>query len=252
MNQANIILRSVEYPSAEGVIDARLAHPSGEGRWPAVIMLTDIVGVRPAYERMIERLAAQGYAVLLPNLYHRVGRAPLFETRPDFGDPETRAYLFGLKDSLTPDRIRSDGAAALDFLAGESVVAAGPVGLSGYCMSGTFALWIAAFFPDRVAAAASFHGGDLATDSPDSPHRLLPAIHAELHIGHADEDPMMPPEMIARFDTAVAESGVRCRSELYAGARHGYAVADSPVYDEAAAERHWAALTDLFARNLKR
>lgn len=251
MSGSDIILRSVEYPSGDGQIDARFAHPAGGEPRPAVIMLTDIIGIRPAYERMIERLAGLGYAVLLPNLYHRVRRAPLFETRPDFSDPAVKAHLFGLKDSLTPDRIRNDGLAALDFLAAQSVVAPGPVGLVGYCMSGTFALWIAAAFPERVAAAASFHGGDLATDSPDSPHRHLSAIRAELHVGHADQDPMMPPEMIAKFDAAVAESGVRCRSELYAGARHGYAVADSPVYDEAAAERHWAAMADLFGRNLK-
>lgn len=251
MSEANAISTSVEYPSGDGPIDARLARPAGEGRWPAVIMLTDIFGVRPVYERMAERLAGQGYAVLLPNLYHRVGRAPLFETRPDFNVPEVRAHMFGLKDSLTRDRIRSDGAAALDFLAAHAAVAPGPVGAVGYCMSGTFALWLAADFPERVGAASSFHGGDLAIDSPDSPHRLLSAIRAELHVGHADQDPMMTPEMIAAFDAAVAGSGVRCQSVLYAGARHGYAIADGPVYDEAAAERHWAAMADLFGRNLK-
>ena len=139
----------------------------------------------------------------------------------------------------------ADGGAYLDELAG---VAEGPVGITGYCMGVRLGVRIAAAHPDRVAALGGFHGGGLVTEEPDSPHRSAPALRAELYLGHADEDPSMSPEQIAAFDAALDEGGVRHRTEVYDGARHGYTMSDTPVYDERATERHFEALFDLLER----
>ncbi len=239
----------VTYPSPEGPIDAALARPEGPGPFPAVLMLTDIRGLRDVYRAMADRLAGHGYAVLVPDLYHRLG-----DSGPrggeDMTDPAVRERAMGWKASLTHDRIVADMTAAVAFLDTQPFVRAGKLGIVGYCMSGGFAMWAAAALPDRIAAVASFHGGDLASDKPDSPHRFAGKIAAELYFGHADNDAMIPPEMIARLESALADAGARFTSELYAGARHGYAIADGPAYDEAAAERHWTALTGLLERNL--
>ena len=125
------------------------------------------------------------------------------------------------------------------------------MGVVGYCMSGSIAVRMAADFPDRIAAAASFHGGRLATDAPDSPHLLVGKVTGELYFGHADQDGSMPAEAIARLETALKQAGVKARSELYAGARHGYAVEGMAAYDKAASERHWSTLLDLFGRTLQ-
>jgi carboxymethylenebutenolidase len=150
---------------------------------------------------------------------------------------------------LTQERMATDGAAYLDTLA---EVADEPFSIAGYCMGTRVGLRIAAAHPDRVAALAGFHGGGLVTDDPDSPHRLVGALTAELYLGHADDDPSNTPEQIAALDAALDDAGVRHRSEVYAGARHGYTMADTPVYDEQACERHFAALFDLLDRTLGR
>ena len=168
--------------------------------------------------------------------------------------PETRSAAFEklgpVMQALTPDRAMRDADAYLAFLGTDERVHEGPVGTVGYCMGGALALRTAAHAPDRVAAVASFHGGRLATDRPDSVHLLAGRITAEVYIGHADNDGSMPPEQQERLGKALSEAGVRHRTELYAGATHGFTMADTAAYDEAATERHWDRLTDLFARTL--
>ena len=172
---------------------------------------------------------------------------------PDMSQEGARAEFFKrvrlLMDELTPQRVAADGAAYLDELAD---VAGGSFAITGYCMGARLGWWIAAAHPDRVAALAGFHGGGLVTDEATSPHRSAGALRAEVYLGHADQDPSNSAEQIATLDAALADAGVSHRSEVYTGAAHGYTLADTPVYDEQACERHFAALFDLLDRTLAR
>jgi carboxymethylenebutenolidase len=242
----------VDIETPDGVADAYLTRPEGGGRHPGVLLIMDAFGLRPRIEEMADRIAARGYAVMAPNVLYRAGRAPVLPM-PDLADEDARADFFKevrpLMNELTQQRMATDGAAYLDALA---EVADEPFGITGYCMGTRVGLRIAAAHPERVAALAGFHGGGLVTDDPDSPHRLAGALRAELYLGHADEDPSNTREQIAALDAALDDAGVRHRSEVYAGARHGYTMADTPVYDEAACERHFAALFSVLDRTLPR
>jgi carboxymethylenebutenolidase len=211
----------------------------------------DAIGLRPRIEEMADRIAARGYAVLAPNFFYRGGRAPVVPTG-DLNDPNRDRAAFmqqirPLIEQLTPDALARDGAAYLDCLA---EAAPGPVAITGYCMGARAGWRIAAAYPDRVAALGGFHGGGLVTDAPDSPHLSAGDLDAELYFGHADQDPNMTPDQIAVLDRALDDAGVSHRSEVYAGARHGYTMSDTPVYDEAACERHFTELFALLEANL--
>jgi carboxymethylenebutenolidase len=170
---------------------------------------------------------------------------------PDFSDPDARGAFFPkimpLIGQLTPEVLERDGGAYLDYLAG---VAQEPFGITGYCMGARVALRIAVAHPERVAAVAGFHGGGLVTDDPDSPHLSVGRLQSEVYFGHADNDRSNTPEQVATLQGALSDSGVRHRSEVYAGAIHGYTMADTPVYDEQAAERHFRELFALLDRTL--
>jgi carboxymethylenebutenolidase len=241
----------IDVATSDGLCDAYLAYPDGSGPFPAVLFYMDGIGFRPTVHRMAERLASNGYVVLLPNLFYRRGRGQPWSV-PDIFKPENRPKLMEYIQSLTPEVIVKDAGAFLGFLSARPEVnTAAKVGLTGYCMGGGMAVRTAAHYPDRIGAAASFHGGRLATDAPDSPHRLLGRIGAELYFGHADMDEHMTPAEIARLDDALRTAGVRFTSEVYSGAMHGYTMPDLPVYNAQAAERHWQSLLELFARSLK-
>jgi carboxymethylenebutenolidase len=165
-------------------------------------------------------------------------------------DEAFRRRLMRLMGTLTHERIKMDVAAQLDFLAGQAQVKGARVGVVGYCMGGAIAMRVMAGFPDRIVAAASYHGGGLATDAPDSPHLLAGKLKGEIYFGHADQDVFMPAEAIARLEAALKTAGVKHQSELYVGARHGFAVEGLPVYDKGAAERHWQTMFALFRRTL--
>jgi carboxymethylenebutenolidase len=239
---------TVDVTTPDGVADAYLTRPDDGERRPGVLFLMDAFGLRDRIEEMADRVAERGYAVLAPNVFYRGGRAPVLAF-PDMTDDGARAEFMQnvrpLMAELTSERVAADGAAYLDALA---EVADEPFAITGYCMGARLGWRIAAAHPDRVAALAGFHGGGLVTDAPDSPHHSAGALRAEVYLGHADEDPNMTPEQQAALDNALTVAGVRHRSELYAGARHGYTMADTPVYDEQAAERHFAALFDLLGR----
>jgi carboxymethylenebutenolidase len=238
----------IDVPTPDGPADAYLARPEGEPR-PGVLFLMDAFGLRPAIERMVDRIAAEGYAVLAPNLLHRSARSPIV-AQEDLADPATREGLFQrlrpMMAELTPDRVAADGAAYLDRLA--AAAAPGPVAITGYCMGVRVGWRIAAAHPDRVAALAGFHGGGLVTDAPDSPHLLAGEVRAELYFGFADQDRSMTAEQIAAFERALEDAGARYRSEVYEGAQHGYTMADTAAYDEAASERHHRELSALLGR----
>ncbi|RKH10664.1 dienelactone hydrolase family protein [Corallococcus sp. CA053C] len=244
-------MQDVDIKTADGVMDAKLFQPEGPGPWPAVIMLMDAFGVRPSFEIMAQRLADAGYVVLLPNLFYRDGHASRLELKGTFADEVFRKRIYGLIGDLTPDRQKQDAAAELDFLSHHPSVKGTRVGVAGYCFSGGLAVRMAANFPDRIAAAASSHGGRLVTDAPDSPHRLVGQVKGELYFGHADKDSSMPAQAIETLEAALKAAGTRYVSELYPGASHGYAVERWPQYHPEAAETHWRRLTELFGRTLR-
>ena len=243
---------TVDIRTPEGVADAYLTRPGDGDRHPGVLLLMDAFGLRPRIREMADRIAGRGYAVLAPNVFHRAGRSPVLPF-PDLREEGARAEFFEsvrpLMDELTPQRVAADGAAYLDALA---EVGGEPVAIAGYCMGARLGWRIAAAHPERVAALAGFHGGGLVTDDPQSPHRSAGALRAEVYFGHADGDRSNTAEQIAALDAALEGAGVAHRSEVYAGAAHGYTMADTPVFDEAACERHFAALFDLLERTLRR
>ncbi|WP_327682731.1 dienelactone hydrolase family protein [Kitasatospora sp. NBC_00458] len=247
---------SVDVPTADGVADAYLAHPEDGRAHPGVLLYMNAFGLRPVLESMADRLAAEGYTVLVPNVFYRYGRAPLVElpappalisTRTD---PTLFERLGPMMDSLTPGIVARDAGAYLRWLADSPAVADGPVGITGYCLGADLALRTAAAHPDRVAAAAGFHGGLLATAEPDSPHLLAERVRAELYFGHADQDPSLPVEQIDRLAKSFADAGLRYTCEVYRGAPHGFTQADTASYHPEADARHWAALLALLERSL--
>jgi carboxymethylenebutenolidase len=215
------------------------------------LYLVDIVGVRPANLSMARRLAEPGYAVLVPNLFYRTSKIPVFDFPVKFGDERTTNRLGELSAPLTPDAMERDASAYVDFLAARDGVSPGPMGAVGFCFSGSMAMRVAAARSDRIAAVASFHGGRLCTDQPISPHRELPRIKARLYFGHAVEDKSMPAEQIVKFVEALKAWGGRYESETYEGALHGWTVPGGHVYNHAQAERAFQKLTELFAETLK-
>jgi carboxymethylenebutenolidase len=245
---AEMTMIDVETP--DGVADCYLARPAGGGPHPGVLFVIDAIGLRERIKEMADRIAGEGYVVLAPNAFYRAGRAPLWET-PDLHDPEARGKfmqsLGPLLGALTPAAVAADGGAYLDKL-GE--LADGPVGITGYCFGGRAGWTIAAAYPDRVAALGGFHTGRMVTDD-DSPHLLAPKVAAEVYWGHADHDGSMTPANIETLDRAMDDAGVRHTTELYEGAEHGYTMSDMGAYNEAACERHFAALFALLERALR-
>lgn len=236
--------------TAEGECPVHVQTPDGEGPWPAVIVYMDAFGVRPALEGMAARLASAGYVALLPDLFYRAGTDKKIPAPKDaFASGNVREVIGPFMATTGNDKAAEDTRYFLDYLASRGDVT-GKVGTVGFCMGGGMALAAAGTYPDRVAAAASFHGGNLATDAPTSPHRLAPKIEAEVYVAGADNDHSYPPEMAERLEKALTEAGVRYKAEIYEGCAHGWMKPDFPVYDEANAERGWRAMLALFERNL--
>jgi len=242
---------AIEIRTSDGVVDG-FVYRADDGRLqPGAIHLTDIRGIRQSHRDMAQRLAAQGYTVLMPNIFYRSGRPPVADLPAGAGEDQRAKRMAELRAPLTPDAVEHDVANYVDFLAADGAVGAGPMGVVGYCFAGAMAMRTAAVRAGRVTAVASFHGGGLYTDSPDSPHLALPRIRARLYFGHAVEDRSMPEEAIKKFDGALAAWGGRYESEVYEGARHGWTVPDSPVYNRPQAERAFEKLTGLFASTLR-
>jgi carboxymethylenebutenolidase len=239
--------RYVDVPTQDGVADAILAVP-------AVLMYMDAYGLRPQMEAMARRVADQGYVVLAPNVFYRSARSPIVDPE-EISDPERGGQVFArlrpLIGGLTPDLLARDAASYLSFLRQQPGVDAGPIGTCGYCMGGVLAVRTAAAEGDEVAAVATFHAGRMVTDDDDSPHRLAPRLSgAHVYVGHADHDQSMPREAQQQLTEAFESAGVDFSSELYADARHGFTMADLPVYDEAAAEQAYERMFALFGRAL--
>jgi carboxymethylenebutenolidase len=244
-------MNKIDIRTRDGVCPGYLYRPASGGPWPAVLVYMDGLAIRPAMLELGERLAGNGYFVLLPDLFYRSGPYEPMDPHAVFSDPEKRKVLMEKMALATPDHVMSDSRAFLDFIAAQPDVKPGKIGTTGYCMGGLMSLTAAGTFPDRVAATASYHGGRLATDAPDSPHLLAAKIKSRVYIAGAIEDPSFPDDMKARLDLALRDAGVNYQIETYP-AKHGWVFRDTPVYDADAAERHWRSLIALFDATLKR
>lgn len=229
---------------------ATLHTPDGAGPWPGVVFYVDAGGVRPAMHDMAAHLASLGYAVLLPDVYHRLGDWAPVDMRTAFTDDTERERVMGMLGSLTPELVAADATAWVSALLDRPEVSGTRVGVTGYCMGGVLALRTAGTQPERVAAAASFHGGNLATDDQASVHRLAGRIRATVYVAGAADDHSFPDEQKERLDAALSEAGVRYTLETYPAA-HGFAVPDTPAHDDRAEQRHWDALDRLFGDALR-
>lgn len=254
-----MIETTISIPTPDGVSDSVFIHPEGPGPWPGVLYLTDIGGIRPAYHEMAGRLAQEGYAVLMPNVFYRTSKVPLFDFKPVLGDERTAQRFAELGAPVTPEAMERDASVYVDWLAGDALarqfVRPGGIGVVGYCFTGAMALRAAAARPDKIVAAASFHGGLLCTDKPTSPHLVLQRVRkgARLYFGHATNDRSMPAEAIEKFNAALrtwkANQGGTYESEVY-NATHGWTTVGGAVYSQAEAERAYAKLVELFRKAL--
>jgi carboxymethylenebutenolidase len=235
----------------DGTCPVRLFTPEEKGSWPGVVMYPDAGGVRDTFDQMAAKLAGFGYAVLLPDVYYRNGDWAPFDMATAFNDEQERKRLFSMIGSITPDKMASDAGAFFDYLAARPEVSGERFGVCGYCMGGRISMTLAGRLPDRVAAAASFHGGGLVTDTTDSPHLLADRITATVYVGGAENDASFTADDAEQLDKALTAAGVAHTIEWYSAA-HGFAVPDNTPYDTAADERHWTAMTELFGSALPR
>jgi carboxymethylenebutenolidase len=226
-------------------------RPVSAGPWPAVLVFMDGLAIRPAMLEIGERLVSEGYYVLLPDLFYRSGPYEPMDPFAVFSDPEKRKVLMEkFIGQATQANIMSDTRAFLDHMAAQPGVRSGGIGTVGYCMGGLMSLTAAGTFPDRIVATASYHGGRLATEAPQSPHRLAPLIKSRVYIGGAIEDPSFPDDMKQQLEQALTNAHVDHKIETYQ-AKHGWVFRDTPVYDAAASERHWQTLLELFGATLR-
>lgn len=250
----SVVESDVTVKTPDGTCDAAFIHPA-LGAYPGVIVWPDAAGLRPTMRHMAKRVAAEGYSVLVPNPFYRVSKAPQFTTAAniDFGSPDTMAKLRPLMSSVqSAGNAEKDAVAYLAFLdAQPQVDKTKKIGTQGYCMGGALVVRTAAAVPDRIGAGASFHGGGLVTDKPDSPHLLAPKIKARMYFGVAANDDQRQPDAKDRLRESFAKAGVPAEIEVYP-AKHGWCVPDMPVedgaplYDKAQAERAWGKLIALY------
>jgi carboxymethylenebutenolidase len=247
-------MERVSIATADGSCPSYVFRPAGSNaatRWPAVVVFMDGIGIRPAMLEVGERLATHGYFVLLPDLFYRAGPYEPMNAKTIFSDPDQRKMLMEkFFSKITPALAMSDMRAMFAYLDAQPDVLDGPIGTTGYCMGGLMSLTAAGTFPDRIAVAASFHGARLATDNPESPHRLAPNMKARVYVAGAIEDATFPDDMKQRLELALTEAGVDHCVETYP-ARHGWVLTDTLAYDAAAAERHWHSLVSVLDRTLK-
>ena len=238
-------------PTTDGQADAFAAFPAGGRRHPGVLLYMDAFGLRPELESKARELAEHGYYVLVPNVYYRHGAAPVLELPEHIGEqerPDVFARAMPLVEAHTSDRALRDAAAYVEFLTNQPEVTTGPVATIGYCMGAVLAVRTATAHPDKVAAVAGFHPGSLVNDAPDSPHRQVPKIKAEVHLGLAEGD--MSPEAHSEFNQALDAAGVGYTTEVYPDTVHGFTMSDTGAFDPSALQRHWDGLLPLLDRNL--
>lgn len=235
----------VAIETGDGNCDAYFVHPS-KGKSPAVLIWPDIFGLRPTFRQMGKRLAESGYAVLVVNPFYRVKKAPTAPEKANFSDPETRKALMALAGGLSPQTAAVDAKAFVGWLDRQAAVdTKKKMGTTGYCMGGPYTMRTAAMFPNRIGAGASFHGGGLVTDKPDSPHLLVPKMTASFLFAIAKNDDEKQPEAKEVLKQAFADAKLPAEIEVY-NATHGWCPPDSAVYDAEQAEKAWARLLATF------
>ena len=244
-NALGVAARDVEVLTPDGTADCHFVHPSS-GVHPGVLIWPDALGLRPAFEQMGRRLAESGYAVLVVNPYYRTMKAPVLPEGASFRDKATRDTIFPLMRSLSPETNVTDARAFVGFLDSQDAVASDrKMGTMGYCMGGPITMRTAAALPGRIGAGASFHGGRLVTDTPDSPHLLVDKMRAHYLFAIAENDNKKDPEAKNVLREVFAAAGLPAEIEVYAGTQHGWCPPDSAVYNEAQAERAWSRLLAL-------
>jgi len=245
-NAAEVTESKVEIKTADGTADAYFVHPA-KGAHPGVLIWPDIFGLRPAFEQMGKRLAESGYAVLVVNPFYRTKKAPVAAEHADFDDPATRSALMALAGSLNAQTAVTDAKAFVAYLDSQPAVdKKRKIGTTGYCMGGPLTMRTAAALPERIGAGASFHGGGLVTDKPESPHLLVPKMKAHYLFAVAENDDKKQPEAKDALREAFAKAKLPAEIEVYAGAIHGWCPPDSKVYNEAQAEKAWSRMLTLF------
>src|SRR5271169_4604635 len=249
-NAAAVTESEVNVVTPDGIADCYFVHPAS-GTAAGVLVWPDIFGLRPAFRQMGKRLAESGYTVLVINPFYRTKKAPTAPEHPDFDDPATRKSLLSLMGTLTPDTAVTDARAFVAFLDNQpSVDRKRKIGTTGYCMGGPFVLRAAAVFPDRIGAGATFHGGGLVTDKPESPHLLVPQMKAQFLIAIAENDDQRQPEAKVVLRDAFAKAHLPAEIEVYAGTLHGWCPPDAQVYNREQAEKAWSRMLALFSTAL--
>lgn len=244
-----MIERDLDIPTADGSMNTFLVHPEEGGPFPVVLFYMDAPGKREELHDMARRIAAVGYCVVLPNLYYRSERNFVRKERTE----ATTAHIFKLMGSLNAHTTAIDTAAMLQFVDAQAAADATRIGALGYCMSGPFVVWAGAAFADRLRCIASIHGANMATDKPDSPHVVAARIRCESYFACAETDVWAPSEHIQKLQDSLLAAGIPHRIEWYPGTEHGFVFPQrGPIYNRAAAERHWERLFALFARTLGR
>lgn len=249
-NAMDVTESDVTITTPDGEADAYFVHPS-QGKHPAVLIWPDILGLRPAFRQMGKRLAEAGYSVLVINPYYRQAKSPVVSEGASFQDEETRNHVLPMALALSSETVVTDAKAFVSFLDAQGGVDTNKkIGTTGYCMGGPFTMVTAATLPDRIGAGASFHGGRLVLDTPDSPHLLVPKMKADFLFAIAENDDEKQPEAKTVLRDAYDAAGLKAEIEVYEGALHGWCPPDSRVYNEPQAERSWARMLVLFETSL--
>ena len=240
----------VNVKTPDGTADCYFVHPSS-GTGAGVLVWPDILGLRPAFRQMGKRLAESGYSVLVVNPFYRQKKAPVVPEGASFSDPAVRDTVTPLARALNPTTHTTDAKAFLAFLDSQNAVAKNrKIGTTGYCMGGPMVMRTAAAVPDRVGAAATFHGGGLVAMGDSSPHLLIPQMKAQFLIAIAENDDTSAPDAKNVLRDTFAKAGLSAEIEVYAGAQHGWCPPDSAVYNQSQAERAWSRLLVLFEKAL--
>ena len=244
-----MIEQTIDIATRDGATTTFIVHPERDGPHPLILFFMDAPAIREELRDMARRIAAVGYYVMLPNLYYRRGVMELADL-PKLPEAAARARMFDLMDSLSTPLVMADADSLLYFADRDPAAGPGPIATLGYCMSGQYAVNLAARYPDRVAAAASIYGVRLVTDRADSPHLAAQKAKAELYFACAETDIYAPREMVDALDQSLKANGVLAEVEVYPGVHHGFAFPQRPAYDRPAAERHWERLFALWRRRI--
>lgn len=249
-NAMDVTESEVLIETPDGMADAYFVHPA-KGAHAAVIFWPDVMGIRSSFRLMGKRLAQSGYSTLVVNPYYRTAKGSVIKDGESFGMPAVRERLGPHRNSLSPDTCVRDGRAFVDYLDAQAAVdTKRKIGTTGYCMTGSYTLRLAAAMPDRIGAGGSFHGGRLAINNESSPHLLAPKMQAGFLIAIAANDDEKDPEAKVLLRNAFDDAGIKAEIEVYQDTLHGWCPLDSPVYNESQAERAWSRLLVLFEREL--